>query len=270
MDVNTIIHADVFLRKFSGCPVELYVNDIPVARAGGQQQPFASVPVPEYLVDGENTLTLVIGCGSTPSTAKTGPCEWGETADSAMEAVARIAVLQEGMMAGPGAGEALMELTWTGEAQDALPKVVTVTADLGEQFGDWAWQSAEVLTLDDATKKSAIAFIEKIKASFEQGKFNDIVAVGQAKFDEAERSYPIYEKGMMAAMFAEEMGQMTQHPKWKPGEMSRDEYDLRLVAGGRMIDPVAKDWRPIVRMAEDQFAYFMMIGRIDGEWQILR
>jgi len=28
MEINTIIHADVFLRKFKGCPVELYVNDI--------------------------------------------------------------------------------------------------------------------------------------------------------------------------------------------------------------------------------------------------
>lgn len=125
-DVLTVVHADVSLTNDHGCPVELDVNDFPVARAGGTLQHFASVSVPEFLVDGENRLSLVIDHGPTPAMAQGGAgCEWGATAPADMEIVARITRLQEGMMAGPTDGETLMGPHWTGKQQDSLPVIVT-------------------------------------------------------------------------------------------------------------------------------------------------
>jgi hypothetical protein len=268
---NSIIYAEVLLKGFDGCPVELYVNDIPVARAGGEIQPFASVPVPEFIIDGENSLTLVICSGPTPSSAvNSGDCEWGPKADPKMEAVARIARLADGVMAEPGEGETLIELQWNGEDGDSLPTVVTVTGDLGKQFGPWKWQSADELTLDEATRKSATAFIGTIKVAYEKCDPEPIIACAKIKHSEAERAYPAYEKGFFEPMIREKLTGMKDAPEWKPRNLPLDQYDLRLVAGGRMIEAIAKDWRPIIRMDNDDYCFRMMFGRINGQWQIMR
>ena len=85
-----------------------------------------------------------------------------------------------------------------------------------------------------------------------------------------ERALPVHEPGMMEAMFEEQIAMYSERPRWKPGSLSRDDHDLRLVADERMIEATAKDWRPIVRMQGGAFAYRVMLGHIGGEWQILR
>jgi len=265
---ETIIHADVFIRRFKGARAELYVNDIPVAVAGGGQQPFASVPVPEFLLDGTNTLSVVLGAGDTPGTAKGEPS--GAKAEPNMEVWARIVRLKDGEMAGPGSGETLMELQWTGESEDPFPKIVSTSADLGPMSGPWQWQTAEVLTLDKSTLAAAIEIIGKIQDDYANGKTDMIVEMAKTKHEETERAYPIYEKGGMEGMFKEEIATFSSHPQWKRGDLPQEDYDLRLVAGGRMIQAIAKDWRPVVRMEGGAFGYHMMIGRVDGKWLILR
>lgn len=46
--------------------------------------------------------------------------------------------------------------------------------------------------------------------------------------------------------------------------LHQSEYDLRLVAGCRMVGAVASDWRPILRMEDGDCAYPMLIGRGKG------
>lgn len=267
---NTIIHAEVILKGFGDCPVELYVNDIPVTRVGGKYQPYEWVPVPEFLVDGENSLTLVICPGPTPSSATTGPCACGAVADTQMAANARFVRIDAASMAGPDEGETLLELKWSGAAGDSLPKTVTVKGDLGPHLGPWGWQSAEVLTLDDKTRKSATEFINKMRKAYEAADPEPFITNGKIKNADAGRTYPDYADGFFENMVREMLGEMKGDPEWKPSTLSADDYDLRLVAGGRMIEAIAKDWMPILRMTDDNFRLRMLIGRVDGEWQIMR
>ena len=268
---KTIVYAEVQLEGFGECPVELFVNDIPVARAGGKFQPYASVTVPEFLIDGVNSLTLVICPGPTPSMSQRGgDCACGAKADPKMEAVARITRLVDGVPAGPGAGGALIELKWTGVSGDSLPKVVTVTGDAGKQLGAWAWQSAEILTLNDSTRKSATEFINKIKTAYENADPEPILASGKIKAAEIARIDPEFGGAAFEEMVRGQLGEMKGSPEWKPSGLSEDQYDLRLVAGGRLIEAIAKDWQPILRMVNDNFRLAMLIGRVGGEWQIMR
>jgi len=266
---ETIIYADLFIRNFKQCRVELYVNGIPVGRAGGGMQPYVATPTPEFLLDGENKLEVILGAGSTPATSRLGEKSCAK-AESGMEVVARLVRFIDGEMTGPGKGETLAEIVWTGEKEDAFPMTLNTTADLGKQFGEWKWQTAEKLTLDEATINSAIEFIQMIQDNYSKCNPEEIVKFAKFKHEEAVRSYPAYGDIDFNEMFIEQLKEMSQHPQWKPDDLPREEYDLRLVADGRMIETISKEWRPIIRMSDGNFGYPMMIGRIDGKWQILR
>jgi hypothetical protein len=94
--------------------------------------------------------------------------------------------------------------------------------------------------------------------------------VSKIKNTEMERAYPAYGEDVFEPMLREQMSEISQHPKFKPGSLDPAEYDLRLIADGQMIEAIAKDWLPIVRMANDDFCYRMLLGRVDGEWQLMR
>jgi len=265
---DTIIHADLFARKLKGLAAELYINNIPVARVGGNLQPWVSVPVPEYLIDGQNTLSVILGIGDSPSTAEAGLK--GKKCDPGIEIWARIVRMKDGEMAQPGSGEPLLELQWTAEKSEDLPHTLSTTGDVGTRFGAWKWQSAEILTLDSKTSESAAEFIREIAKAYTNAKPDPIIERARFKHQEVLTAYPIYAGEDFDEMFREQLKMGSEHPNWKPYELPHDQYDLRLVAGGRMIEAVAKDWRPIVRMENGDFGYNMYIGKIDGEWQILR
>jgi hypothetical protein len=267
--IETIIYADLFIKGFKDCRVELYVNGFPVGRAGGGLQPYIATPVPEFLIDGKNKLEVVLGTGATPSTALDGEASCIKAVPQ-MKVTARIVKFKDGEMTGPGTGETLMEIEWSGETEDAFPKIISKVVDLGKLFGEWKWQTAEKLTLDEATKKSAIEFIKMIQKNYANCKPEEIVKFAKFKHEEAVRSYPAYGDIDFNEMLIEQLKEMAEHPKWIPGELPVEDYDLRLIAGGKVIEAVAKDWRPIIRMAGGDFGYPMMIGRIDGNWQILR
>jgi hypothetical protein len=265
---ETIIHADLFARKLKGLSAELYVNDVPVARVGGQLQPWASVPVPEFLVDGENTLSVVLGAGETPARSKTGVKD--KQTETGMEIWARIVRMKDGEMAQPGSGETLLEIKWTCEDPEPLPKTLSTSGDVGTKFGPWKWESAETLSLDSATAASAGEFIATIAKAYTAGQPDPIIAAAKYKHEEAVRAYPVYPEGAFDSMFKEQLETMSQQPNWKPYELPQDQYDLRLVANGHMIEAIAKDWRPIIRMENGDYGFNLYIGKVDGEWQILR
>ncbi|TFH64853.1 MAG: hypothetical protein E4G91_04505 [Candidatus Zixiibacteriota bacterium] len=265
---ETIIHADLLIENFKDQQAELYVNDIPVARVGGKLQPWASVPVPEYVIDGANTLTVVIGIGNTPSVAKAGIAN--EKCDPEMAVHARIVRMKEGEPARSGSGEMLVEIKWNGKKEEPFPVTVSAKGDLGKQLGAWQWQSADALTLDSATYESAAKFISEINAAYTGGKPDPIIKVAKFKHSEAGRAYPEYGDVVFDDMFREQMEMTSKEPNWKPYALPRNEYDLRLVANGRLIEAVAKDWRPILRMEDGDYAFPMHIGKVKGEWQILR
>ncbi|MBU8933409.1 MAG: hypothetical protein KOO62_05315 [candidate division Zixibacteria bacterium] len=265
---GTIIHADLLISNFEDHQAELYINDIPVARVGGKLQSWASVPVPEFLLDGTNTLSVVIGIGATPATAKAGPSDG--KCNPQMEVLARIVRMKDGEMAEPGSGEMLAEIKWTGEKAEPMPTAVSAEVDLGKQFGAWAWQSADVLTLDSTTCESAAQFISGLSAAYTGGQADPIIKVAQPKHSEVGRAYPEFGDISFDDMFREQMEMTAEEPNWKPFVLPRDEYDLRLVADGRLIEAIAKNWRPIIRMEDGDYAYPMLIGKIKGEWQIMR
>jgi hypothetical protein len=258
------------------CRAEVYLNDIPLAYVHKEGRPNAAEAVPQYMVDGKNVFKLVVEPGPIPSLALGDPTiaeEDRPVSKPEMIARARMARYRDGEDILPKCGVTLAEIEWRAadlEEPVPFPHVIEQEVDLGPQFGPWQWQTAEQLTLDPATYDEAATVIEQVAQAWERGDAAPISALAQLKHAEMERAMPAYPPGSFDEVFREEITTFSQHEDWQPPAPTRDLYDLRLVAGGRMVQAIAKDWRPAVRLAGGKFGYHFMIGRIDGTWHILR
>jgi hypothetical protein len=254
----------------------VYLNDIPLAYVHKEGRPNAAEAVPQYMIDGKNVFKLVVEPGPIPSLAlgdESIPAEERPKSKPEMIARARMARYRDGEDIAPTRGVTLAEIEWYAEREDEpvpMPHVIEQEVDLGPQLGPWQWQSAERLTLDEATYAAAADVVGQVAQAYDQGDPDPIAALARLKHEEMQRAFPVYYPGAFEGMFKEEIRTFSQHEDWQPAPLSRDQYDLRLVADGRLVQAIAKDWLPAVRMAGNKFGYHFMLGRIDGTWHILR
>jgi hypothetical protein len=263
-----VIHVTSLVK---GCRAEVFLNDIPLCMIDGSGIRNSGDPVRQYVIEGENVLTMVIGPGPTPNTAKTEPREGEEKATPDMKALATLSYYEEGAWLDPGGGDVQAEIRWTGENEDSFPLVLTATANLSTGLGPWKWQSADVLTLDDSTLASACEAVESIRDYFFKGDAAAINKMAKHHYKELYQAYPAWPKGMMEEGMTESLKRNARRSSWKPAKLTREDFELRLVAGGRLLEVIDKEWQPIIREEEEGGVdYRVMIGRIEGEWHILR
>lgn len=262
--------------EVKGCDAELWLNDIPVIRRGPKHGLYAGVPVNQFVCDGPNVLTAIIRPGSKPSGAATGGDDgksWHTPEDE--KVWAKLSAYEHGAVVGGPGAQHLIEIAWPPEpkAPAEHPLLVSGSADLGEVRGKWAFEDAPVLVLDDATKKEVAAYLMEIQKLLDEGDCEAFLKKQRIRLDEGARAYdarPAKKKNEIRRLMADEFGQDGY------GFLPIDEgiFDLRLVAGGRMIECVGSDWEPLVRQkpdAEGNLGFWdMMLAKIDGEWQIVR
>jgi hypothetical protein len=273
-DGGSVVYAEMSLTN---CRAELYLNGIPVGRRQAGQLPEFSVSVQQFLIDGKNLLELVINPDSTPSLARSG------SADSVMaggRAEARLVRYPEGVYPGDPQGKVLIKVSWGGENRSVeknpagYPLVVSRTADLGPQFGRWCWQDAPRLTLDPATRDSIAAVIRTVREALAKGDPDPIVELSRISYEEGARAYPATTSAWLEGRFRKFLARAAQKPGWCIDPVDPSDWDLRLVADGRLVECLARDWRPIVRTKplpdDEPYEFPMLLGRIDGKWRIVR
>jgi hypothetical protein len=152
----TVLEASV-----AGCTAEVWLNDAPVAHVGGADfsDEISGAPVEQYLLNGENSLRLVVNPGPTPSVAL---LRYEERDVDAATASAKLVRYPSGTLAGGPQGVTVAEVNWTpaksGEAEwFALVAGTAFTLDGEREL--WAWQKTESITLDAETLASVRAFI---------------------------------------------------------------------------------------------------------------
>ena len=61
---------------------------------------------------------------------------------------------------------------------------------------------------------------------------------------------------------------------WQVLPLEPEAFDLRLCAGGRLVEAVNRDWLPSVRFLapdeEEPYGYPMLLGRIGAELAVVR
>ncbi len=257
-----------------GCRAELYLNDIPVARAGFDMATATTMPVNQYVVTGANEFAVVVKPGPTPAQALE-PAPKPEAAGG-LAVTATVSQYRRNSVSGDGSGVVLATIAWIGKGGDELeqfPVRLTAPMSVPLELGPWQWQGAEPLTLDQPTIDHVGVLIEAIRSGLAAGDPRSFLELGSMSLREIARAFgdsPEAGANVLRAL----VDDGRQAPHWRFPPVPRDRWSLRLVAGGRMIECVDADWEPIVRSitdAEDNsFSMPMFVGRTATGWSVMR
>lgn len=247
-----------------GCDLELYVNDIPLVRvpavAGG-----GMFQCDHVLVQGENVFEVLLHPGSTPSVART---ERRSLPSDGIAVEVRAALCPPGTAPGEVGTTALFRF---GERLPGgpmeFPRSVKTTHAFDRTEGPWAWERAELLHLDGALLQEATRYVQSMHGSLARKSFPGFWAHNETAHREVARAFdvPLTERqsaaeGALNRQFAD--------PAFAMAPLVAEQFDYRLVASGRLLECIAKDWRAVVRTEPDSEGNVMrfpiMVGRIDG------
>ena len=253
-----------------GCDVELYVNDIPLVRipaaaGGGMHQ------CDHALVQGDNLFEVLLHPGATPSVARTDK----RTLPSDGVAVeVRAALCPPGTAPGEVGTTALFRFSerLPGGPME-FPRSVKATHPIDRTEGPWAWERAPVLQLDPALIHEATRYVQSLHASLARKSFPGFWAHNEIAHHEVSRAYdvPVGERqagaeAALATRFAD--------PAFAMAPLVAENFDYRLVGGGRLLECIAKDWGAIVRTEPDSEGHVMrfpiLLGRFEGGLRGLR
>lgn len=265
----TILEAQV-----DGCDAEIYLNGIPLALLLSPRNRAVSVPVLQYLVAGANHVMLAINPGATPVTAMEGP-DW--TALQTARASVRLVSYPPGAFPGDPAGVEHLARFWTGDGQDGGTRRVEGTVDWPADrwpcpAGPWAWESASVLDLETA-RGPVEDFIALVHKALVARDANFMLQVSDIHLRELAAAYSLdltEERQTGMEVFAEEFAR----PDWAMTPLSPGDHDLRLCAGGRLVQCVRADREPVLCAEPDEdgdiYFFTMLIGVVNRQLRVLR
>jgi hypothetical protein len=191
--------------------------------------------------------------------------------------VGRLVRFADGVFAEPERGDVLVEVKFAKDPDHPGPRVfpasVSTEVDLGAANGRWAWQDAPVLELDEATVAEAVAVLDAIAAGYQSLSVQTLWALSELNIKDTKRAYPVLTDEALRS----DLEQILQHYGKKPDRVyprAPEEHDFRVVAGGRMIECVDRDWKPSLRLKdpddESAIPYPVLLARIDGRLRVIR
>ena len=269
LGVDRMIYMEV---KKQNCEVELYVNGIPMKRSSTSQA-FASIPVHQYLVDGNNEIELIVNPGLSPSKARTAHRELDSTG---VQAVARLVKYPVGVYPGDASGEVLGEIGWKGQnaKKEIFPKIVATKIELGPMFGRWQWQDAEQVTLDKKTLAEISVYVDKFYAAFAASKSQELLDFAKVRIQEGDKAYPGTNVVAENVMVVRDVEERKYDTRWKVAPLQPAQFDFRVHAEGRIVEIINADWKTPFRGVfvgtDEDYSYSMFLSKIKGQWVMVR
>ncbi|MFO0605230.1 MAG: hypothetical protein U0324_18770 [Polyangiales bacterium] len=265
---------DVLEARADGCDVEVYLNGIPVTLRGPTHGRAFGAPVNHLVVDGVNELALVVDPGPRPSEALSPAAGRHRLPTDDHRAWARLARYPAGAVIGGPDGVELLRVEHASSAQSRpvmAPRVVEGRVDLGARSGRWAWQDAPRLSLDATTRNEIAAYLTELAGALSAGDCEVFLARSELRLAEVAQAFG-RARGEKESVIRDGQARRRQRPGFAVRAVDVSAFDLRLCAGGRLVECVADDWRAIVREApSDETMYFpMMLARLGGAWCIAR
>jgi hypothetical protein len=271
MSSPTIVLAQLEVQD---CTAELYVNGVPALRAAPRNVPLHNIAVEDLIIPGTNRLDLIIEPGPRPAEAG---AERREITYRPMGAAGRLICFPEGV---PGLVEyghliANVGFQWTGEipARRVFPIEETTHVDLGPAHGRWGWQDAPLLNLDEALFNEACALLDKVEAVLRARRADEFWQLTELQIRDVLRAYPALHEPQLRAELAT---LMAHYEKIDDPVMPRDrsQHDFRLVAGGRLLQLIDRDWTTSFKLRDpidrSPVPYRIFVARIGGELRIVR
>lgn len=219
--------------------------------------------------------------------------ETNENELSTLSFSVRLMLYSVGVIAGAADGETLINLEWsardsaeilrnlnpefplaeeTAVGAQIFPLRLTTKKDIGEMFGAPYWLNAKPQTLDEKTVREVTEFVLRIRDLIEEGNAEPILAISTEMYREVAAAYDISAEER-ANLFRQLLQQESAKPYWIFETPEEEDFSFRLCANNRLIECIGRDWKPVIRgvpSAQGRFLYSMLIGKLNGEWLIMR
>jgi len=255
---------------------EFYLNDIPIIVRGPVLGMYSDGAVNQFLVNGENKVSMLIRPGETPAEARTGTNnEKVKIQPKTDKASVRLVGYPYGALSGGPEGTEIFRLDWNGHPEDEFefPLEISGKVNLGDLNSGWSWQEAPVIELNEETRKSIHEFLVAARKDLSEGKAEAHIDRVRPHLRELARAYDSRASTKMN-MIRDGLKEDMAKPGFGFEELDPKEYSLRLCAGGRMVQCIGKDWEPLIKELPDpegnSGSYEMMLARLDGEWKVVR
>ena len=274
-DEETAMKSKIQLElKPNGCGAEMRINDIPIRITPRENPKEFSVSVQHYLVDGENTIKLIVNPGPTPSTVLSEKVTLDETG---IDCLLRAVDYPIGVYPGDPAGNNLAQVRFLGQKdiESEFPKSLTAAFNI-KTGNNWSWQAAESIKLNEKNESEIIDFLKDLRAAFVQRDANVIWPLIQIRVNDAIAAMPGINVAHQKTQFFDTFEEYKAYSDWSIPEVNEDKLDLRVVANGKMVECRYSDWSnvittgPLEAMYGDVFDYPLLISKMDGKWQIVR
>ncbi len=242
---------------------EVFLNDIPIDLFGADGQPVHTSRVSEYLVAGPNRVEVVVGHGTTPSRTR----ETQSLPPEGQGFLRMAAYYSPKELLGVG-GEELARLEW-----GAAPGRIVSTVSLNLPYHGWAWERADVVTLDGATRRELNELVIATHRAFEERNAAFLLEQSRIRLTELSRCYDPLSADAWLASFSRGVFNRSESAEWRVVPLDLQRADFRLCAGGRLVDCVNSEWKGMVRteLSGVTFTdYRMLVGRIENVWHVLR
>ncbi|MBX3274198.1 MAG: hypothetical protein KF729_28280 [Sandaracinaceae bacterium] len=295
-------YLNVTIRAYDA---EVFLNGAPIERAHRGFPRFAQLPVSEWLVQGENRLSVtILGADHLPQPEP--PREGDEASEADGEGVAlapvapppaaaaaaasedepllRVALCvgDLGELVEPGQDRELLVLEWTPPPPPAedeppflLPHEVEEHIALSHPWGSWSWEAAPVLDLleDPAIVLEASDFVAELHAAMVAGRLDAVIDRSAPKFDEVAPCYdfdPADARGRLPLAWPE----ISASPDFRLADFDPSDLELRPCCGGRVLEPRTLAGEPVIRQAvpidDSLWAMPLFLARVDGRLTVVR
>ena len=260
--------------RLEGCIAEVWLNDIPLARVDGTQMAVHTRVAHGYLLSGANQIEIVAAPGATPAQARTG--QSASALSPAAKAFARVVRYKVGDFTDENSGQTLLGCR-LGEnnvpsLNPGLPTIARGRGEVSVPFPRWAWLDAPVLALEKV-QPEIVALVKKVHEAFARGQPDEVLALMAACHAETAICLPAWTADELRADLAETIRAIpASGARMRP--LDEANFDLRLCAGGRLVECIGKDWQPLIQRGPDAsgatFSFRMFVGKHKGRWAILR
>lgn len=257
--------------RASGCSAEVWINDIPVA-AMGPDGGDINLPIHEYILAGDNSVTLVIdpifsqnsSIASTPKLAAT-------------EAYAQLRLLlpRVGELCNQDSARTLFEFGWAAAEGDVYeaPLVHTNQVMLPIKFPRWRWMDVPKIDDPGQSKAKIAAFLQRIAVAMARGEFEPLLTASQLRLEELAVAYqqPL---DTVSSRFLSRLKLLHATKALKMTIPTLGDLLLRPCANGRLVQCLAMDGSPILKTlpASDgsRTAWPLRIAMVNGQCHIVR
>lgn len=249
---------------------EVHFNGWPVIHAGRQGLIRAAIAAEEFVIDGENTLTLWVE--PNPSASRWQEAHPVEVASDA-QAVARVVAYPPDVEPDPANGEILASVMWSPQEGDVQLFPASRSARLIRRSSRWGWEAAPLLTLGPPLVHEAHQVLQALQRAIDAADLSAIESLLAVKIGDAMRAYPVYTMPMVREGWREFLADLQRSPRGPSEALRPEHHAMRLIAGGHALECIDDDFSPCLKVFDedgDRIPYEVRLARLDGMLRVVR